>query len=156
VTGRRVAYLLTAVLAVYFVLLGRQGVLLIQAGGVAPVGLGIGVLILPLIGAWVVVATLRAGLRHQQLARRLHDEGGLPDTSGLPRRPSGRIDRDAADAYFAERKAEYEAASDDWRTSYRLAVAYDAAGDRRRARETMKRAVQLEEQERKRQDHVQP
>ncbi len=153
-TARRIAYLLTAVLAVYFVLLGRQGVLLIQAGGVAPIGLGLGVLILPLIGAWVVVATLRAGLRHQHLARRLHDEDGLPDTSGLPRRPSGRIDRDAADAYFAARKTEYEVAPDDWRTNYRLAIAYDTAGDRGRARATMTRAVALEEEERRHQEQA--
>jgi Flp pilus assembly protein TadD len=41
-------------------------------------------------------------------------------------------------------KAELEAQPDDWRRWYRLARAYDYAGDRGRARETMKKAVELE------------
>lgn len=145
--ARRLALLIVAATLFYVGFLGYLGVLLVQAGGVAPVGLGIGVLLMVPLGLWVVGATVRAGLRHQHLARRLHEENGLPDTSGLARRPSGRFDRDAADAYFAERKIEYEADPDNWRTNYRLAIAYDSAGDRGRARATMKRAVALEEQE---------
>ncbi|MFD4366610.1 hypothetical protein [Rhodococcus sp. NPDC058521] len=135
-------------LAVYFVLLGQRGVSLIQTGGVAAVGLGIGVLILPFLGIWIVGATLRAGLQHQHLARRIHDEGLELDVSDLPRRPSGRIDRDAADELFQQVKAEWEEDPDNWRSSYRLARAYDYAGDRGRARDTMRRAVELERAER--------
>lgn len=142
--ARRVALLITAATLFYVGMLGYVGILLVRAGGVGPVGLGVGVLLLVPVGVWVVASTLRAGLRHQHLARRLHEEGGLPDTSTLARRPSGRPDRAAADEYFAARVLEYEAAPQDWRTNYRLAVAYDAAGDRSRARETMKRAVALE------------
>ncbi len=145
--SRRIALLLVAATLFYIVFLGYLGILLVVAGGAGPVGLGIGVLLLVPVGLWVVGSTVRAGLRHQHLARRLHEEDALPDTSGIARRPSGRFDRDAADAYFAERKAEYEADPDSWRTNYRLAIAYDAAGDRGRARATMKRAVALEEQE---------
>ena len=145
--SRRIALLLVGATLFYIVFLGYLGVLLVAAGGVGPVGLGIGVLLLVPVGLWVVASTVRAGLRHQHLARRLHDEDALPDTSHLARRPSGRVDRDAADAYFADRRAEYEDAPDNWRTNYRLAIAYDTAGDRRRARATMKRAVALEEQE---------
>ena len=65
------------------------------------------------------------------------------DTGDLPRRPSGRIERDAADALFATVRAEVEADSDDWRRWYRLARAYDYAGDRRRARDAMKTALEL-------------
>lgn len=146
--ARTGALVITAATFFYIAILGYLGVVLVLAGGFAAIGLGIGVLIMVPLGVWVVVATLRAGLRHQHLARRLHEEDGLPDTSTLPRRPSGRFQRAAADAYFAERKVEYEAAPEDWRTSYRLAIAYDAAGDRGRARSTMKQAVRLEEQER--------
>ncbi|MDV7352366.1 hypothetical protein R4282_04955 [Rhodococcus oxybenzonivorans] len=140
--------LLVAALVFYFVLLGQRGIALIQDGGVAAVGLGIGVLILPFLGAWIVYATLRAGLQHQKLARRIGDEGLELDVTNLPKRPSGRIDRDAADALFQQVKAEWEADPDNWRSSYRLARAYDYAGDRGRARETMKRAVELERLER--------
>ena len=43
--------------------------------------------------------------------------------------------RDAADAAFADRQAEVEAEPDSWRGWYRLALAYDDAGDRPRARQ---------------------
>jgi Flp pilus assembly protein TadD len=36
-----------------------------------------------------------------------------------------------------------EDAPDDWRTWFRLGIAYDDAGDRRRAREAMRRAISL-------------
>ena len=135
-------------LAVYLVLLGQRGVELIRVGTPVAVGLGIGVLILPLLGAWIVVATLRSGLQHQHLARRIHDEGLELDVSALPKRPSGRVDRTAADELFQQVKKEWEADPDNWRNSYRLARAYDYAGDRGRARETMRRAVALERLER--------
>lgn len=140
---RTVALLLTAVLAVYFVMLGGKGVLLIGTGDPVGIGLGLGVLILPLIGAWIAWTNLRFGLKTEKMARQLADEGGLPDTSSLPRRPSGRVDRDAADAWFEERRVETEAAPDDWRSWFRLAQAYDLAGDRGRARETMRKAITL-------------
>ncbi|MFD4183079.1 hypothetical protein [Rhodococcus sp. NPDC058514] len=136
-------------LGFYFVLLGQRGVELIREGGVAPVGLGIGVLLLPVLGIWIVVVTLRAGFAHQHLAQRIADEGLELDVSELPKRPSGRIDRDAADQLFAQVKSEWEADPDNWRNSYRLARAYDYAGDRGRARDTMRRAVALEERERR-------
>ena len=102
-------------------------------------------MILPFIGLWVLVATLRAGLAHQRLGRIMRDEGLELDVSALPRMPSGRIQRDAADALFATVRAELEADPDNWRRWYRLARAYDYAGDRPRARETMKKAVHMEE-----------
>jgi hypothetical protein len=141
--ARTTAIVLTAVLVVYFALLAQRAVLLIGTGTVVGIGLGVGVLVLPLIGAWIAAANLRFGVRVEKLARQLADEGRLPDTADLPRRPSGRIDRDAADAWFDERRAEVEAAPGDWRAWYRLAYGYDIAGDRRRARETMRRALDL-------------
>ncbi|MGB3771813.1 MAG: hypothetical protein WBF79_03530 [Rhodococcus sp. (in: high G+C Gram-positive bacteria)] len=147
---RTVAFVvvMVVVLGVYFVILGSRGVDLVRLGGPVNIGLGIGVLILPVLGVWIVAATLRAGLSHQHLARRIHAENLELDVDDLPRRPSGRIERPAADALFADVKAEYEKAPDDWRNSYRLARAYDYAGDRGRAREIMRRAVELERAER--------
>ena len=141
--ARYTALLLTVILVVYFVLLAQRAVLLIETGTAAGIGLGVGVLILPVIGAWIAFVNLRFGLRVEKLARRLADDGMLPDVSELPRRPSGRIDRDAADAWFEQRKTEVESAPEDWRAWYRLAYGYDIAGDRRRARETMRHALKL-------------
>ena len=79
----------------------------------------------------------------QRLGSILEDEGGLPEDT-LPRTPGGRIVREAADAEFAKYRTEVEAAPEEWRAWFRLSCAYDAAGDRRRARSTMRRAIALE------------
>jgi cytochrome c-type biogenesis protein CcmH/NrfG len=144
-----VAFLCVA-LVVYFWMLGRSGVILMQSGKPAAIGLGIGIFALPVIGLWAMIATLRAGFAHQRLAQLAHEDGTELDVSELPRRPSGRIERDAADALFESVRDEVEASPDDWRGWYRLARAYDYAGDRTRARETIRKAVALERSSRER------
>ena len=74
------------------------------------VALGIGVLLLPIIGAVLVFWELRFGWQTQRLARRLAEQDLLPDDSDLARRPSGRVERAAADAHFETVKARVEAA----------------------------------------------
>jgi hypothetical protein len=142
VTARRIAFVLAAVVAVYLVLVGWRGVLLIREGSLITIVFGVAVIAIPLIGAWLLWRELRFGLGTQAMARQLAAEGGLP-VDDLPRRPSGRPERAAADAAFAARKAETEADPENWRTWYRLAVAYDDAGDRRRGREAMRHALTL-------------
>jgi cytochrome c-type biogenesis protein CcmH/NrfG len=132
-------------LLVYLVLLGRIAVLMIAAGSAAAIGLGVALLVLPVIGLWAMVATLRDGFAHQRLVRLIADDGMELDVSALPRRPSGRIERAAADALFHTVRDELENDPEDWRRWYRLARAYDYAGDRRRAREAMRTAVRLQE-----------
>ena len=134
---KRVVALLVAALAVYFAVIGYRGIYLLGQHGLSLKLLGVAVLLFPLIGLWVVVAELRFGRATERLARALPDEPEEP----LPRTPSGRIDRAAADARFAVRRSEVEAAPEDWRCWYRLAVAYDEAGDRRRARAAMRTAI---------------
>jgi hypothetical protein len=133
-----------AALVVYFVMLGRSGAILVTSGRPAAIGLGAAIFLLPIVGLWAMIATLRAGFAHQRLARLAREEGMELDTSALPRRPSGRIEREAADALFDTVRAEVEDEPDDWRRWYRLARAYDYAGDRGRARETMRKAVDME------------
>ncbi len=141
-----IAFLCLA-LFVYFALLARTAVTLIRTGTLEAVALGVGVLALPVVGLWAVLATLRAGFAHQKLARLAADDGMELDVEALPRMPSGRIEREAADALFASVRTELEADPDNWRRWYRLARAYDYAGDRSRARETMRTAVTLQAQE---------
>jgi hypothetical protein len=131
-------------LVVYFLMLGRIAMAFIASGRPAAIGLGLALMTLPLIGIWVMVSTLRAGLAHQRLARIAKEEGMELDVSSLPRMPSGRIQRDAADSLFETVRSELESDPDDWRRWYRLARAYDYAGDRSRARETMRKAVDME------------
>jgi tetratricopeptide (TPR) repeat protein len=132
-------------LIVYFVLLGRIAMAFITSGEPAAIGLGVALLVMPVIGIWVMVSIVRAGLTHQRLGRIVKDEGMELDVGALPRMPSGRIERDAADALFETVRVELENDPDNWRRWYRLARAYDYAGDRSRAREAMKKAVEMEE-----------
>jgi hypothetical protein len=140
VTAKRVVALLVLALAVYFGLIGYRGIYLLGQDAIALKVLGAAVLVLPLIGIVLVVAELRFGVATQRLAERL-DEQGVPVEPEPDRLPSGRVDRDAADAVFAQRRAEVEQSPDDWRAWYRLALAYDDAGDRRRARAAMRTAI---------------
>lgn len=142
--AKYVVVVLTIALVVYLGLAVDKAFALISTGKPTLIVFGIAVLVVPLIGVWIVVATLRFGRRTERLAQLLAAENGLPDTSALPRLPSGRVDRAAADEWFAERKTETEANPDDWRVWFRLAHAYDIAGDRTRARAAMRKAVDLQ------------
>jgi cytochrome c-type biogenesis protein CcmH/NrfG len=137
-----IAFMCVALL-VYLALLGRTAVLTLSSGRAVGIALGVALLILPGIGLWAMIATLRAGFAHQKLARLVAEDGMELDVGMLPRRPSGRIERDAADALFDTVRAELDSDPNDWRRWYRLARAYDYAGDRGRAREAMKKAVEL-------------
>ncbi|GAA2372079.1 tetratricopeptide repeat protein [Streptomyces cuspidosporus] len=135
-------FVLAAVLVVYFVLVGSRGLMLIEQGTPVTVAFGVAVLVLPLIGFWFLWKTTVFARSADRLARELEAEGGLP-VDELVRTPGGRIDRDSADAVFAKRRAETEESPDDWRSWFRLAVAYHDARDTARARKAMQRAIAL-------------
>lgn len=139
----KISYAITAaVLVVYFVLVGSRGVLLIQAGTPVTVTFGVAVLIPPVIGVWFLWKNTEFVRNANRLAALLDAEGGLP-VDELKRLPSGRVDRDSADEVFARRKAETEDAPGDWRSWFRLAVAYHDARDTPRARKAMQQAITL-------------
>jgi len=134
--------LLLGVLTFYVLLVTAKGIDLIAEGGVVPVTLGSALIVSSALAVGLCWREVQFGRRTAVLGQALADEGGLPDDD-LPRRPSGRVDRAAADALFAERKAEAEADPDNWRSWYRLALAYDSAGDRTRARQAARHALTL-------------
>ena len=110
--------------------------------GTSGVLLGIGVLLLVALGALLVQGEVRLAIASQRLGERLFAEGFVEED--LPLTPSGRVDRDAADALFERRKAEAEAQPDDWRSWFKLATAYDAARDPSRGRKALRKAIALE------------
>jgi cytochrome c-type biogenesis protein CcmH/NrfG len=142
VKAKWVAVGLSLVVLFYLVTLGQRGWVLVTSGEPGGVALGVGVLLLPVVVAWAVWRELRFGLATQKMARQLTGEGGMP-VDDLPRTPAGRVDREAADASFARFREQTEAAPQDWRSWFRLACAYDVAGDRRRARAAMRHATRL-------------
>ncbi|TLM84949.1 hypothetical protein FDW83_06015 [Pseudarthrobacter sp. NamE2] len=132
----------TLLLVFYLVVSFQRSLLLLTDSNLAAQAIGAAYLVLPVIGAWALIRELLFGARTEQMAKVLEAEGGLP-VDELPRTPGGRIVRAAADAEFEKYRAEAEAAPDDWRSWFRLSCAYDAAGDRKRARASMRDAVRL-------------
>jgi len=141
ISARTVSIVLAIVTVLYLVLIAQRSWELISTGDAVAVVLGVAIAVLPVIGVWVVANELLFGMRTAELGRALEASGGLP-TDDLPRTPSGRVVREAADARFAVRQQEVEDAPDDWGAWFRLSVAYDDAGDRRRAREAMRTAIE--------------
>ena len=134
--------LMVGLLVLYLAFALRYGLLLISLGEPVATGLGIALFVLPLLAIWALVVELLFAIRAERLGVRLEAEGGLP-AEELPVRPSGRIDPVAAAEIFPVYQAATEAAPEDWRTWFRLGLAYDAAGDRRRARWATRQAIRL-------------
>jgi len=132
----------TLLLVFYLIVSLQRSVLLLTDPEPVAKAIGAAYLVLPVIGVWALIRELLFGARTEQMARVLESEGGLP-VDNLPRTPAGRIVRAAADQEFEKYRAETEAAPDDWRSWFRLSCAYDAAGDRKRARSSMRDAVRL-------------
>jgi cytochrome c-type biogenesis protein CcmH/NrfG len=142
VTARRVVWVLVAAVVAYLLVIGQRAWLLITSGAPVAVVMGVGLMALPAIGAYVVGRELQFGVQAQDLGRRLESEGGVPHDV-LPLRPSGRPDRAAASALFHSYRVDVEADPQDWQRWYRLGLVYDAAGDRRRARVAVRTAIRL-------------
>ena len=123
-TARRTAALLVLFLAYYVFVIGHRAVRLLSDERLVFRGLGVGLLLLAAVGAALVVAELRFGAATQRLSRTVGDLGDVSDFDAVAARA--------------------EAAPDDWRAWYRLAVAYDAGRDPRRGRAAMRRAIALE------------
>ncbi|HWM15012.1 MAG TPA: hypothetical protein VNP97_00330 [Microbacterium sp.] len=134
---------MAVLLGLYIVLVAQRAWLLLTSGEPVAIAMGVGLVVLPVVAVWGLGRELWFGVRAQQLARRLEAEGRLPDEQ-VGVRPSGRVLREDADALFPAYKADAEAHPDDWRAWYRLGLAYDASGDRRRARGAVRRAIRLE------------
>lgn len=146
--GRVAAIAMAVLLAVYLVLVGQRAVMFVMTGTGIGIAIGVFLIALPIVGAWALVRELMFGVRTQQLVQQLEREGELP-VDDLPRRASGRPIREAADADFEHYRVAVEEHEDDWRAWFRLGLAYDASGDRRRARGALRTAIRLEREQRR-------
>ena len=133
---------MAALLALYLVFAIRYGLLLIGVGEPIGIALGVALLVFPVLAAGA--HRRRAGVHGARRPARAAARGrGRAPGEQLAQRPSGRIDRAAADAVFPRYKQDAEDHPEDWRAWYRLGLAYDASGDRRRARWATRKAITL-------------
>ncbi len=118
-TARRVALGMAAAFAVYAVLVAWRGWDFIASGEPVAVGLGLAVLLLPVLAGWLVWREVRFGFRMQELA--------------------GRIDM--VDEHNLEERIEAaQAAPDDWLAWYWAGVGLLEAGDKKQARAALDHA----------------
>jgi hypothetical protein len=142
VKTRIAAWVMVGLLALYLVFVINYSFILIGTDEPIAQVMGWALLVLPLIGFWALGAELAFIFRAERLLNTLRDEGALPEEVD-ERRPSGRADPDAADRAFGRYRDEAEASPESWRAWLRLGLAYDACGDRRRARWATRQAIAL-------------
>lgn len=140
--GKTFAALTCTLLVLYLVYTADRGMSLLLSGSVAGVVLGIGMILLPVLGAWALVREILFGTRIQMMAQQLSDSGDLAEDH-LPRTPSGKVNREAATAEFESFAEAVEASPEDWKAWFNLACMYDAVGERKRARAAMRNAWSL-------------
>lgn len=141
-TGLWAALALTALLGVYVAVVGIRAVQLVATGEPVAVVLGVALLVAPLLVVALVAREWMLAVHVQRMADELAAAGRLP-VDDLPRSPGGRVDRAAARAAFDDHRARVEADPGDWEAWFHLGFAYDAAGDRRRARAALRTASRL-------------
>jgi hypothetical protein len=144
VTSRLMAALVVVVTGLLGLYMVVRAVDLFRTGSLTGALLGVAVLLLVLVGLLLVAGEVRLGLGSARLARLLTDQGDPGEPVDLPRTPSGRLTREAAQELFDRRKAETEAAPQDWRAWWRLAAAYGEARDTSAGRRAMRKAIALE------------
>lgn len=130
------------VLVIYLVAVAQTAIRLISTEEPVAIAMGISLIVLPILGAWGLFAELRFGWKSERLAKELIATNNFP-LGNLPRLPSGRIEKEAALSVFDNFKKEAEQDPQKWQSWYRLGLAYDACGDRRRARSSIRNAIRL-------------
>lgn len=133
---------MTALLGVYIWLVGTRAIALLQTGEPVAVGIGTVAFVIPLVTLWFLWKEWAQARAVGRMYRALLAEGSLIEDH-LPRSEAGRIDKSAALEAFPDYAAKVETAPEDWRAWFHLGWAYDAAGDRRRARSALRRAASL-------------
>src|SRR5699024_8237549 len=139
----KIAVALLTALTLLFAFLALWSALafIIAANWIAKV-LGFAVVAIVIFGSWALIREIRFGANPEKLAGVLETAGTLPSEKLRPGR--GRIDRGSAEQEFASYRLETEADPDNWRSWYRLGLAYDAAGDRKRARAARRDAINMD------------
>ena len=132
----------TALTAMYVLLMGNTAFALITASDLIAKAIGALMMLFPLLAIWLVVAELRFGARLEKLSAQLMAEEAWPKFN-FEIRPSGRVVRTSADAEFERYRAILGKEPANWRNWFALGLVYDAAGDRRRARASMRKAIEL-------------
>jgi hypothetical protein len=136
------AIVMTGLLGVYLTLVGERSIALVNSAQPVAIAIGSLMLFLPVVAAWGIFLELRFGLRIEKLGNVLKNENAWPRFD-FEFRPSGRPTKESAEAIFGKYREAVEKDSANWKTWFALGLAYDAAGDRARARKAMRTAIAI-------------
>jgi cytochrome c-type biogenesis protein CcmH/NrfG len=118
-TARRVALVMAGAFAVYAVLVAWRGWDFIMTGEPVAIGLGLAVLLLPLLAGWLVWREVSFGFQMQELGERIE----MVDERSME-----------------ERIAAAQADPNDWQAWYWAGVSLLEAGDKKQARAALEHA----------------
>lgn len=131
---------MSALTLVFVFLLAGRGLVLLQDPSPLSKAFGIAILVFPAFAIWSIVVEIRFGLNAQKLAERLSAEA-FPELQ-VELRPSGKATKDSAAEEFGRISTELQG-QESWQLWFRLGEAYDANGDRKRARAAIRKAIAL-------------
>lgn len=132
------ALVMTALAVIYVVLLGQKAVLLLLEDNWVAKAMGAALIFLPLVAAWAILIEVKFGID----AERLASSNTQPQLS-FELRPSGRPTKESAQAEFERIKALVSQDLENWELWFRLGECYDASGDRKLARKSIRKAIKL-------------
>ena len=115
----------------------------ILTGTAVGVSLGLALIVIGTVAAALIVNQVRFGLSADRLLKVLIEEGddrGFPD---LPRRPSGRVLPEVAQAYVEKCRSDVDSDPADWRLWFLLAGSFEIARDRHNAVLALRKANEL-------------
>jgi tetratricopeptide (TPR) repeat protein len=129
---------MTALAVIYVVLLGQKAVLLILDDNWVAKAMGLALLVLPIVAAWAILTEVKFGIDAERLAK----TNSLPELQ-LELRPSGRATKESAQVEFDRIKSLVSQDLENWELWFRLGECYDASGDRKLARKSIRKAIKL-------------
>ena len=129
---------MTALAVIYVALLGQKAVLLILDDNWVAKAMGLALLVLPIVAAWAILTEVKFGIDAERLAK----SNSLPELQ-LELRPSGRATKESAQVEFERIKLLVSQDLENWELWFRLGECYDASGDRKLARKSIRKAIKL-------------
>lgn len=129
---------MTALALVYVLLLGQKAYLMILDESLVAKAMGLALLVFPLLAAWAILTEVKFGINAEKLAR----ANTLPQLQ-FELRPSGRATKESAQIEFERIKQLVSQDLENWELWFRLGECYDASGDRKLARKSIRKAIKL-------------
>ena len=127
---------------VYVSLLANTGFTLLTMDSAVAKLMGSLILVFPVLAIWLTVMEFRFGIQIEKLSKQIESEGNWPALD-FEFRPSGRPTKDSAIRVFGDYAKKVAHDEGNYLNWFALGLAYDAAGDRRRARAAMRRSLKL-------------